>query len=807
MTGSSEAGASVMAADPAALDSASSRKGPATRTAFPLCPLCESGCGLEATVEGDAVVRIRGDRRHVFSHGFLCPKGSTLKQLHEDPDRLRGPMVRRGGRHVEVTWAEAWEELDRRLSAVIAEHGREALAVYIGNPTAHNMAAAMYLRPLLQALGTRNRFSASTVDQAPKQVAAGYLFGTPVSVAVPDLDHSDHVLMLGANPYASNGSLCTAPDFPGRLEAMRARGGRLVVVDPRRSRTAQAADEWVPILPGTDAHLLMGMVHVLFADGLADPGPHVAPWVEGVDELAALSRPFTPEAAAAVCGIDAETVRRLTHELAAAPTAAVYGRIGTCTQRYGTTASWLVDVLNILTGNLDRRGGAMFALPAAGGPTTRGGPGRGSGFRIGRGRTRVRGLPEVMGEYPAAALAEEIETPGDGQIRALVTLAGNPVRSTPNSARLDAALPTLDLMVSVDLYLNETTRHADVILPPPSPLQRPHFDLLLMQFAVRNVASFSPAVLPVAPGQPEEWEILATLAALATGHGSQADPSTVDEAVITGLVCHSVADPSSPVHGRDADELLEVLAATGRRGPERVLDLMLRTGPYGEAFGTVADGLCLDVLLEHPHGIDLGPLEPRLPEILRTPSGRIELAHPVLAADVDRLAADLGAPAAALHEALGAAPHEAPGAPLHEARHQGRPDGRAGRLLLVGRRDLRSNNSWMHNVEVLVKGRPRCTLQVHPIDADRCGLVDGGDAVVTSRAGCVTVPVEVTTDIRTGVVSLPHGWGHDAEGARLSVAVRHAGVNANVLADEAELDPLSGNAVLNGIPVSVAAAS
>jgi anaerobic selenocysteine-containing dehydrogenase len=655
MTVSSEAGAMGAAADgrgavdAAAADalvgdptaSASNDADGAARTAFPICPLCEAGCGLEATVVGDAVLRIRGNRRHVFSHGFLCPKGSTLKQLHEDPDRLRGPMVRRDGRHVEVTWAEAWDEVDRRLSAVIAERGREALAVYIGNPTAHNMAAAMYLRPLLQALGTRNRFSASTVDQAPKQVAAGYLFGTAVSVAVPDLDRTDHVLMLGANPYASNGSLCTAPDFPGRLEAMRARGGRLVVVDPRRSRTAQAADEWVPILPGTDAHLLMGMVHVLFADGRADPGPHVAPWVEGVDELAALSRPFTPEATARVCGIDADTVRRLAHELADAPTAAVYGRIGTCTQAYGTTASWLVDVLNLLTGNLDRRGGAMFARPAAGGPTTRGGPRVGSGFRIGRGRTRVRGLPEVMGEYPAVALAEEIDTPGDGQIRALVTLAGNPVCSTPNSARLDAALPTLDLMVSVDLYLNETTRHADVILPPPSPLQRPHFDLLLMQFAVRNVASFSPAVLPVAPGQPEEWEIFAMLTALAAGRGPQAEPAAVDEAMIAGLVRHAVADPSSPVHGRDADELLDALSATGRTGPERVLDLMLRTGPYGEGFGTVAGGISLDVLLEHPHGIDLGPLEPRLPEILRTPSGGIELAHPALVADVDRLVADL----------------------------------------------------------------------------------------------------------------------------------------------------------------------
>ncbi|HEX6787330.1 MAG TPA: molybdopterin dinucleotide binding domain-containing protein, partial [Acidimicrobiales bacterium] len=378
-------------------------------------------------------------------------------------------------------------------------------------------------------------------------------------------------------------------------------------------------------------------------------------------------------------------------------------------------------------------------------------------------------------------------------------------------ARLDAALPTLDLMVSVDLYINETTRHADVVLPPPSPLQRPHFDLLLMQFAVRNVASFSPAVLPVPPGQPEEWEIFAKLTALAAGRGPEADPAEVDEVMIAGLVRHAAADPSSPVHGRDPDQLLDALSATGRKGPERVLDLMLRTGPYGEAFGTRPGGISLDVLLEHPHGIDLGPLEPRLPEILRTPSGRIELAHPALVADVDRLAADLEA---ATRPHGGRRRDGAPddGGRRHDgaldagASGDGGLDGSPARLLLVGRRDLRSNNSWMHNVEVLVKGRPRCTLQVHPHDAERCGLVDGADAVVSSRVGQLTVPVEVTSDIRPGVVSLPHGWGHDAEGARLSVAARHAGVNSNLLADEAEVDPLSGNAVLNGIPVSVVAA-
>jgi anaerobic selenocysteine-containing dehydrogenase len=415
----------------------------------------------------------------------------------------------------------------------------------------------------------------------------------------------------------------------------------------------------------------------------------------------------------------------------------------------------------------------MFAMPVAGGPTTRGGPGRGTGFRIGRGHTRVGGHPEVMGEYPVAALAEEITTPGDGQIRALVTLAGNPVLSTPNSTRLAVALDELEFMVSIDIYLNETTRHADVILPPPSQLQRSHYDVLLLQFAVRNVANYSPPVLPLDGDELDEWELIAKLGLIGQGAGAAGDPAIVDEMTIAGLVRHAVGDPSSPVHGRDADELLATLAATGRRGPERVLDFMLRTGPFGEAFGANPAGASLDALLAAPHGIDYGALEPRLPEVLRTPSGRIELAAPELLADVDRL-----------HGAI---------VTLAERE-----------VVLVGRRDLRSNNSWMHNIEVLVKGKPRCTLHVHPDDAARLGLRDGASASVTSRVGTVIAPVEVTDAIRPGVVSLPHGWGHDQPGTRLRVAAERAGVNSNILADENALDPLSGTSVLNGIPVSVA---
>ena len=748
----------------------------ATRTAFRTCPLCEAGCGLEIGLRtGDTgeerVTRIRGDRDDVFSHGYICPKGSTLRQLHEDPDWLRRPLVKRDGRFVEVGWDEAFAEVAARLPAVAEAHGRDAVAIYVGNPNAHSLAGLLYLRPLIKALGTTNVYSASTVDQRPKEIAAALMFGGALTVPVPDVDRTDFLLMLGANPYASNGSLATAPDWPGRIEALLERGGTLVVVDPRRSRTAEVASRHLAIRPGADPFLLMALVNVLAADGLVDTGA-AGEWLAGLDDVLALAEPFTPEAVADATGLAAADIRTLARDLAAAGSACVYGRIGTTTATYGTLTSWLVDVLNTLTGNLDRAGGAMFAKAAAGAANTRGTPRTGRAVRLHRRHSRVRGVGETLGELPVVCLAEEIDTSGEGQVRALVTVAGNPVLSTPNAGRLDAALATLDFYVAVDPYINETTRHADVILPPPSALQKGHYDLALLQLGLRNVANYSPPVLPLDDGQVDEWKILARLALVAQGMGADADPALVDDLMVGSLVNAAVGDETGPVAGRDPDELIVLLGE--RIGPERLIDLMLRTGPYGDGFGATPGGLTLDVLLDQPHGVDLGPLEPRLPDVLRTPSGLVELApHPIVA-DVDRLRAALADPI----------------------------DG----MRLVGRRDLRSNNSWMHNVEVLVKGKPRCTLHVHPDDAARLGLVDGSDAAVASRTGRVTVPVEVTDAIRPGVVSIPHGWGHDLDGVELSVARRYAGVNVNLLADEELVDPLSGTAVLNGIPVEVAPA-
>jgi anaerobic selenocysteine-containing dehydrogenase len=741
-------------------------------TAYRTCPLCEAGCGLEITVKNGSVTRIRGDVDDVFSRGYICPKGSTLKQLHDDPDRLRKPLIKRNGVHVEVEWDEAWREVERGLGGVIAAHGRNAVATYMGNPSAHNLGSMTFGRVVLQGIGTRQRYSASSVDQAPKQLAGGLMFGTVQSVPIPDVDNTQYLLMLGANPYASNGSLCTAPDFPGRIEAILARGGKVVVVDPRRSETAEKASEWLAIIPNGDGLFLAAIAQVLFAEELVAVGTHVAAHLNGLDEIREAVARFTPEAVERACGIDAATIRRIARELAAAPSASVYGRIGTTTTAFGATTSWLVDVVNTLTGNLDREGGSLFTLPAAGGATTKGQPGRGKGFQYGKGVSRVKSLPEVMGEFPVAVLADEILTPGDGQVRAMVTLAGNPVLSNPNSAKLDRALASLEFMVSVDIYLNETTRHADVILPPPSHLQRDHYDVFLLAFAVRNVANYSPAVLPLDEGQPDEWEILAKLGMIAQGAGIDADPAVADDLAITNLVGSAVRDSTSNICGRDADEILAMLSRGGRRGPARMVDFMLRTGPYGDAFGAAPEGLSLDVLLDNPHGIDLGALRSRIPEVLRTPSGKIELAPPQMIGDVERLWAH----AQSVNDDA---------------------------LMLVGRRHVRSNNSWMHNVAVLVKGKPRCTLQMNPLDAATRGITHGQAVRVRSRVGEVLAPVEITDGIRAGVVSLPHGWGHSVPGTRLSVAGEYAGVNSNALTDEELFDPISGTSVLNGIPVSV----
>ena len=738
-----------------------------SHSALRICPLCEATCGLVLTIEDGRVTGARGDRDDVFSHGYICPKGASFAELDNDPDRLQAPLIRRDGELVETSWAQALAAAAAGLGRVQADP-ESSVAVYLGNPNAHTIAGGLYAPQLVRALKTRHVFSASTLDQMPKHVACGYLYGNAFAFTVPDVDRTDHLVVIGANPLVSNGSIATAADFGGKLKALQRRGGRLTVIDPNRTRTAAMANRHIAPRPGTDAALLFAVVNVLFDEDLIDADlGGLAPHVIGVEQVQAMALEFPPEAVAEHCGVDAQEIRALARDIAAGPRTAVYGRMGTSTVRFGTLTSWLVDVVNVLTGNLDRPGGAMFPTSPISGAPRPARPGR--GFTTGRWHSRVSGHPEVASELPTALLPEEIETPGAGQVRALLTVAGNPVLSAPDGDRLSAALDGLEFMVCIDPYLNETTRHADVILPPPPPSHSPHFDVALAGVAVRNNARYSPPVFALPDDRPDEVEIICRLALGILGVGTDADPKLVDDQIISAVLGKEVADPASPVSGRSVAELAAMLP----EGPgyERRLDMMLRLGPFGDAFGANSEGLTLQTLKDNPHGIDLGPLTTRIPEVLRTPSGKLELAPEPILADIPRLQAALSA------EDSG--------------------------FLLIGRRHLRSNNSWMHNLPALAGGTNRCTLQIHPDDAARLGVTD--TAVVTGPGGKLEVPVEITDNIRPGVVSLPHGWGHTAPGTRLSVAATQAGVNVNGLLDSSLLEPLSGTAVLNGVPVEVLA--
>jgi anaerobic selenocysteine-containing dehydrogenase len=721
-------------------------------------------CGLEIHVEGDRVTKIRPDDDDAWSKGYICPKGAVLDHVHSDPDRLRTPLVRDSnspGGWREVGWPEAFARCEELLAGVIARHSKDAVTCYIGNPTAHNFSLARYVGLFIGLAQLPVIYSAGTVDQWPKNLACMLMYGSMWWIPTPDIRRTQYWLLMGGNPQASQGSLLACPDVLGEIQRIRMRGGKTVVVDPRRTGTAEHADEWIAIRPGTDAAFLLAICHVLFAEGLVRLGD-LDGRVNGVDDVRRVAADFPPERVADVTRVPAETVRRIAHEIAAAPSAAVYGRIGLCTQEFGTLASWLVDVVAILTGNFDRPGGLMFGNPVTWGVNTLPDPQWANGVEIGRFRSRVRGAPEVLGQFPLSCLAEEIAAPGPGQIKALVTIAGNPVVSAPDAARLDDALPMLDCMISVDNYLNETTRHAHVILPGLSPLEQPHFDDLIPMWAVGTAGNYSPPIFP-RDDRPHEWEILTRLGAYAAGmSGSDVDVGAIDDGFFAALCAMKGIDATA------------ASALYTTRGPERLLDLQIRTGPFGDRYGEKPGGLTLQSFRDRPHGIDLGPLVPRLHEVLATPSEKIELAPSYITADLARLAARL-------------------------ARTD---DG----LLLVSRRHLRSNNSWFHNYEPLVRGRERCTLLIHPDDARRLGLTAGARARVSSEAGAIEVAVEISDEMMPGVVSLPHGWGHDRPGVRLAVAAAHAGVNSNLLAPGGLVDPLSNNAVVNGIPVSVSPA-
>ncbi|MBG3939850.1 molybdopterin oxidoreductase family protein [Pseudomonas aeruginosa] len=693
------------------------------------CHLCEAICGLAIETESDegGVPRIRsikGDPQDSFSRGHVCPKAVALQDIQDDPDRLRQPLRRVGSEWQPIGWDEAFALVASRLGEIRERHGNDAVAVYQGNPSVHNYGLMTHSNYFLGLLKTRNRFSATSVDQLPHHLVSQQMYGHGLLIPIPDIDHTDFMLVLGGNPLASNGSIMTVPDVEKRLKALKARGGRLVVVDPRRSETAAIADRHLFIRPGQDAALLLGILNTLFEENLGRPTPLPVDGLERVREAVAV---FDAESMSVRCGVPAESIRQLARDFAAAERAVCYGRMGVSTQAFGTLCQWLVQLINLVTGNLDRVGGALCTSPALDLVAST------SGGHFGRWRSRVSGLPEYGGELPVAALAEEILGEGEGQVRALVTVAGNPVLSTPNGRRLEQALDGLEFMLSIDLYINETTRYADLILPPTAPLEHDHYDTTFNVFAVRNVTRFNEAVLPRPEGALHDWEIFVGLArAFAARNGLELKPT------------------------------LE---------PQQMIDLGLRAGAYGDRS---EHRLSLATLREHPHGIDLGPLRPNLAPRLKTVGQRIQAAPPLFVDDLQRFAAQ--------------------------------PLPASDQLLLIGRRHVRSNNSWMHNYHRLVKGKPRHQLLMHPRDLEGRGLVDGQRVRVRSRVGSVEVEVAASSEMMPGGVSLPHGWGHARPGVQLAIARAQAGASANDLTDERHLDLLSGNAALNGLPVEVEAA-
>ncbi|WP_026232271.1 molybdopterin-dependent oxidoreductase [Neolewinella persica] len=703
-----------------------------------VCNLCEAMCGLEIEHDGNKVLSVKGDTKDPFSRGFICPKGARIAELHEDPNRLKKPLRKReDGSWETIGWQQAIDYASERLNAVRKTHGLDAVGFYFGNPTVHNYGIMSYTGDLRRALKSKNVFSATSMDQLPHQFMAHQMFGHTLHLAVPDIDRTDYMIIMGANPSVSNGSLMSTGGVKPKLAAIRARNGRVLVIDPRRTETTKQADEHHFILPGTDVYFLLALLHEVFANGWVKPG-HLAGLLKNEAELRELAKPFTPEAAAAKCGVPATEIRRIAREYATTDRAVIYGRMGLSTQAHGTLCNWLILVINLLTGHLDQEGGAMFTTPAVDLV-------RRKKFKqtYGRWHSRVRGLPESEGELPVAALAEEILTPGEGQVRAMITHAGNPVLSSPNGKQLEEAFAKLDFMVCIDVFLNETTSHADLILPPAAFLEVDHYDFVFNHLATSNNAKFSQALFKPEAGQWYDWQIA--------------------KALIEQL---------APFSGYKLSRMFRWST------PARLLNLGLLTGPYGKwsSIKRLFSGLSLRKLKNTPHGIHLGPLQRRLPEILMTPDRKISLVPDFAVGEVQQLADGLTA--------------DVPAPDEHE-------------FLLVGRRHLRSNNSWMHNAPGLAKGKDRCTVQVSEVDAARLTITPGQEVTVISRTGTIRIPAEVTDEMMPGVISIPHGFGHHRKGTRLEVAEASPGVSVNDITDEKLLDPITGNAAFSGQRVRI----
>lgn len=731
------------------------------------CSLCEASCGAVMSVQDGKILKVVADREDALSGGFICAKGAAIPDLEADPDRVRTPLLRKNGELVSVSWDEAYAFIDTRLSAILAEHGPQATSVYVGNAAAHNLNIITYFEDLAKALGTTNLFTAASLDQNPRQVMSGLLYGDEFALYVPDIDRSQLVWIMGANPAESNGSMMVAPGFLGRMQKLHERGGRTVVFDPRRTMTAARVSEYVPITPSGDAAFLAGVAHTLLK--LGPPQTTALSLIDDFERIQGWLTPFTPDAVADACGIEADTIVRLATELRETEAAAVYGRIGTTTQLFSSLTCWLMDVVNILAGNLDVVGGSMFPKPLLAQPNTIGPSGVGAGFTVGKWKSRVSGAPEVVGQIPMACMAEEMDTPGEGQIRALFCLAGNPVTASPDTERMQAAIDGLELLVCLDIYQGETASKADVVLPSPPRLARANYDAYLYRFTVRNYGRYTQQYRPLEDHERSDRETLLRLMAIAQGNGWDADIDALEDATLAAMVEVMTQVPESAIEGRNPTEIINTL--NGLEPMERRMDFGLRVGPFGDGFGS-REGISLQTLKDSPQGVDCGPLVPRLPEALRTKSGSIEATHDIFGLELDRLATWLG---------------------------EARP-----RFTLIGRRQLRSNNSWFHNLAKMQHPTRECTAQINPDDAVHLGIETGDLVRVSTQKAAIDIPAEITDTLSPGVVSIPHGWGHGGLTGKLNVAAANPGVNVNSIVDYDDVDPLTWNGRLNGMSVEVA---
>jgi len=702
------------------------------KTHYRACHLCEAICGLQIKTQGSEILSIKGDKKDPVSHGFICPKATAIADIHNDPDRLRKPVKRVGQQWLEISWEEAIDLTAQRLVDTQLRHGADSIGFYAGNPGVHNYGNMTHGVLLRKAVNTRNHFSATSLDQLPHHLTSYAMYGHQFFLPIPDIDRTDLMVIFGGNPIASNGSIMTMPNGPKRFKALQERGGQLIVVDPRRTETAEIADQHHFIRPGKDAFVLLAIIKTLFDESLIDTG-HLTDHLNGLDTIRTEVAPFTLELAAQQSGMTIESIRALTQQLANTDKAVIYGRMGVSVQEFGAVCQWAIQLINILIGALDSVGGALLTSPAFG--YVRKGLNGAGHFDVFQ--SRVSGLPEFSGELPAVTMAEEMLTPGKGQIKAMVTIAGNPVISSANASELNSAFAELDFYVAFDFYINATTRHADVILPPTSPLEHDHYDIAFLRLAVHNSARYNPAVFAADNDALHDWQIFNAVA---------------------NRICELKGTEFRPLPA-----------------PDELIAHGIDSGPYGPKENPEI-ALTMATLKSSPHGVDLGPLQPGIPERLCTEDGKINMAPDFLVNDLSRLrsaATELG----------------------------------QDELLLIGRRHVRSNNSWMHNYHRLVKGKPRWQLMMHPDDLAKRNIESESQVTIESRVGRVTTTVVATDEVMPGVVSLPHGWGHKRPGIKMAIATQQDGVSCNELTDDKLIDQASGNAALNGVPVTVKLAS